>query len=166
MCVTDYWHCRGSRSSPERLQDGVNATLYIDRRSILLADYRSHFSYLLPHHFHLLRVYIEPLELHSQSSRSCISKLCKAHTFSPPGSSITFKLPLKVLQIMRVLLSSTAIVMRVVDASRFPFFKVTFDSCRQLRATTNKYRWNFEDCAKMLRRRVSIWASTSVKSNY
>ena len=42
--------CRDSRSSPERLQDGVNATLYIDRRSILLADHRSHFSYLLPHY--------------------------------------------------------------------------------------------------------------------
>ena len=37
-------------SSPGRLQDGVNATLYIDRRSILLADHCSHFSYLLPYY--------------------------------------------------------------------------------------------------------------------
>ena len=47
LSVTDYRH---SRSSPGRLQDGVNATLYIDRRSILLADHCSHFSYLLPHY--------------------------------------------------------------------------------------------------------------------
>ena len=42
--------CRDTRSSLGRLQDGVNATLYIDRRSILLADHCSHFSYLLPHY--------------------------------------------------------------------------------------------------------------------
>ena len=42
--------CWDTRSPPGRLQDGVNATLYIDCRSILLADYCSHFSYLLPHY--------------------------------------------------------------------------------------------------------------------
>jgi hypothetical protein len=52
-------------------------------RSILPADHRSHFSYLLPHHFYPLRVYIEPPELHLQSSRSCISTLCKAHSYEP-----------------------------------------------------------------------------------
>jgi len=45
----------------------------------LVADYRSHFSYLLPYHFYLLRVYIEPLELHSQSSHSFNSSHCKAY---------------------------------------------------------------------------------------
>ena len=37
-------------------------------RSILPADHRSHFSYLLPHHFHLLRVYIQSLQsyIHNQ----------------------------------------------------------------------------------------------------
>jgi len=49
----------------------------------LVADYRSHFSYLLPHYFYLLRVYIEPLELHSQLSRLCISTLCKAYSYKP-----------------------------------------------------------------------------------
>src|ERR1700730_14023376 len=38
------------RSPRGRLQDSVNATLYIDCRSILLADHCSHFSYLLPHY--------------------------------------------------------------------------------------------------------------------
>src|ERR1700730_8411011 len=38
------------RSPRGRLQDSVNATLYIDCRSILLADYCSHFSCLLPHY--------------------------------------------------------------------------------------------------------------------
>ena len=72
---------RDTRSSPGRLQDGVNATLYIDRRSILLADHCSYFSYLLPYYPHLLRVYIELLELHSQSSRSCIPHSAKAYTY-------------------------------------------------------------------------------------
>jgi hypothetical protein len=48
-------------------------------RSILPADHRSHFSYLLPHHIYLLRVYIELLELYLQLSRLCISTHCKAH---------------------------------------------------------------------------------------
>ena len=52
-------------------------------RSILLADYRSHFSYLLPHYFYLLRVYIEPLELYLQSTRSCNSIYCKAYSYKP-----------------------------------------------------------------------------------
>ena len=42
--------CQDTRSSPGRLQDGANATLYIDRRLILLADHCSYFSYLLPHY--------------------------------------------------------------------------------------------------------------------
>src|ERR1700733_453188 len=46
--------CRDIRSSPGRLQDSLNATLYIDRRSILVADHCSHFSYLLPHYVLLL----------------------------------------------------------------------------------------------------------------
>src|SRR5260221_11749682 len=42
--------CRDTRSPLGRLQDSVNATQYIDCRSILLADHCSHFSYLLPHY--------------------------------------------------------------------------------------------------------------------
>ena len=71
--------CWDTRSPLGRLRDGVNATQYSGCRSILVADYRSHFSYLLPHYFYLLRVYIEPLELHSQSSRSFNPSHCKAY---------------------------------------------------------------------------------------
>jgi len=42
--------CRDTRSPLKRLQDTVNTTLYIACRLILLTDYCSHFSYLLPHY--------------------------------------------------------------------------------------------------------------------
>ena len=42
--------CRDIRSPLGRLQESVNATLYINCRLILLADHCSHFSYLLPYY--------------------------------------------------------------------------------------------------------------------
>ena len=80
ISVSDYRHCveivtwKAPRQPP----------YILTCRSILPADHRSHFSYLLPHHFYLLRVYIEPLELHLQSSCSCISSHCKAHNKTTP----------------------------------------------------------------------------------
>jgi len=61
-CVTDYRCCR----------DSLNATLYINRRSILLADHCSHFSYHFMYIFHLI-----PIDL--QSSRLFNPSHCKAY---------------------------------------------------------------------------------------
>jgi hypothetical protein len=38
---------------------------------------------IMSYHLHLLRVYIEALELHSQSSRSFNSSHCKAYSYEP-----------------------------------------------------------------------------------
>ncbi|OCK93797.1 uncharacterized protein K441DRAFT_136500 [Cenococcum geophilum 1.58] len=53
LSVTDYRCCR----------DSLNATLYIDRRSILLAYHCSHFSYHFMYIFHLI-----PIDLQSSCS--------------------------------------------------------------------------------------------------
>src|SRR6202035_5761737 len=51
VTVTDYRHCAETRDHRvEGSKTASNATLYINCRSILLADHCSHFSYLLPHY--------------------------------------------------------------------------------------------------------------------
>ena len=82
--VTDYRHY--VETQDRHPEGSMTASIYwlqitIGCRSILLADHCSHFSYLLPHHIYFLRVYIEPLELPSQSSRSFNSPHCKAYRF-------------------------------------------------------------------------------------
>src|SRR3984957_14433373 len=85
LSVTDYRHCVDTRSSPERLQDSVNATLYIDRRSILLADHCSHFSYHFMYIYHLI-----PIDL--QSSCSFFSSHCKAYINAWPAVGLAARL--------------------------------------------------------------------------
>ena len=59
-CVTNYRHCVEIVTWMALRQPPYILTC----RSILLTDHRSHFSYLLPHHFYLLRVYIQSLQSH------------------------------------------------------------------------------------------------------
>ena len=70
------WLVRPTRSSPERLQDSLNATLYIACRSILLADHYSLYVLLPTPFMYIYRLFSIDL----QSSCSVNSTHCKAHS--------------------------------------------------------------------------------------
>jgi hypothetical protein len=67
------------------LEGSKTATLYIDLQINIacrsLFPFQLSITPLIPPS---LCIYIEPLELHLQSSRSCIPTLCKAHNIAYP----------------------------------------------------------------------------------
>ena len=84
--VTDYRHCvetqdrhpEGSRTALTPLYILIADQYYLQITVSISAIYYPIMSYYL----YLLRVYIEALELHLQSSRSCNSLHCKVYTDS------------------------------------------------------------------------------------
>ena len=84
--VTDYRHC--AETQDHRVEGSKTAStppyiLIADQYCLQITIPISATYYpIMSYYLHLLRVYIEALELHSQSSRSCISTHCKAYTIS------------------------------------------------------------------------------------
>src|ERR1700723_2954681 len=97
--VTDYRHCAETRD--HRVEGSKTAStppyiLIADQYCLQITAPISAIYYpIMSYYLHLLRVYIEALELHSQSSRSFNSSHCKAYIFPYllPCRLIDCKLP-------------------------------------------------------------------------
>ena len=84
--VTDYRHCIETQDRRPEGSKTASTPPYIliaDRYYLQITVPISAIYYpIISYYPHLLRVYIEALELHLQSSRSCIPTLCKVYTTS------------------------------------------------------------------------------------
>ena len=85
--VTDYRHC--VETQDRHLEGSKTAStppyiLLADQYCLQITVPISATYYpIMSYYFHLLCVYIEPLELYSQLSRSCNSIHCKAYSYEP-----------------------------------------------------------------------------------
>jgi len=87
LFVTDYRHYVETRDRHPEGSKTASTPPYIllaDRYYLQITIPISAIYYpIIPYYPHLLRVYIEPLELYLQSSCLCISTLCKAYSYKP-----------------------------------------------------------------------------------
>src|SRR6267154_696609 len=85
LSVTDYRHCAETQDHRSEGSKTASTPPYIlieDQYCLQITVPISVTYYpIMSYYLHLLRVYIEALELHSQSSRSFNSSHCKAYTW-------------------------------------------------------------------------------------